>query len=313
MNVQEILDKVENFNSDRRYWFIRTDYGKHFEVFYKGEYIAIGWDYLTLDELKTKAESEIKEKIAQNEELDVSIAIQKGKVTSINNKIKTFLSLKQGDIIIVPSRNSDRLAFGEIVDENSYEANEALEMGDYFKRRKVKWIDLKSIYELDPIFFQLKANQHSISRIDRYAPYIDKVIGNLFIKGDKTHYVLNFEKQEDINFRDLNDLMANIDELVTKINTEFNFDENLEDFYVKINLQSPGTMELIKTAGKSLAVLAFFLSVISCGNDPKTETTNTELEDFATENHELLKDTHDKLDSLQINTKGLIQPFTDGK
>ncbi|WP_294225984.1 hypothetical protein [uncultured Chryseobacterium sp.] len=314
MNVKEILNKVENFSSDRKYWFIRTDYGKHFEVFYKGEYIAIGWDYLALDELKTKSESEIKEKIAKNESLDVFIALQKGKITSIYNKIETFLSLKKGDIIVVPSRNSDRLAFGEIVDEEPYEAEDALEMGDYFKRRKVKWIDLKSIYDLDPIFFQLKANRHSISRIDRYSPYIDKIIGNLFKKGDNTHYVLNFETHDDINFRDLNALMADIDKLVIKINNQFNFNEDLNDFFVKINLQSPGTIELIKTnAGKSLAVLAFCLSVISCGGDIKNETSDKNLKDFSIENHNLLKNTQDKLDSLKVNTKDLTQPFKDGK
>lgn len=311
MNVTEILDRVENFSSYRDYWFIRTDYGKHFDVFYEGGYIAIGWDYLTLDELKTKSKSEIKEKIAQNENLDVSLSRNKSKVTAIYNKINTFLNLKKGDIVVVPSRNSSRLAFGEVIDSSSYEATEALEIGNYFKRRKIKWIDLKGIHNLDPIFFQLKINQHSISKIDRYAPYIDKIIGNLFIKGERTHYILNFEKEDDINFRELNELMVNIDELLIIINTRLSFDENLEDFYVKINLQSPGTMELIKTAGKSLAVLAYLLSVVACGD--ANEESDPDIRDLATQNHTLLNETKAKIDSLKINTKELTQPFANGK
>ncbi|WP_265131242.1 hypothetical protein [Chryseobacterium oranimense] len=313
MNVKEILDKVENFNSDRNYWLVRTDYGKNFEDFYKGKYIAIGWDYLTLDEIKSKSVSEIKQKIAKHDNLDFSITKQKRKITLAYNKINTFLNLKEGDIIVVPTRNSSRLAFGEIVGE-PYEEKEALESGDYFKRRNVKWIDLESIYKLDPNLRQLKANQHSISNINRYAPFIDKVVGNLFKKGDNTHYVLNFETQDDINFRDLNALMADIDKLVIEINKEFNFNEDLDNFFVKINLQSPGTIELIKSeAGKSLAVLAFCLSVISCGGDIKKETSDNKLKEFSTKNHHLLKNTQDRLDSLKVNTIDLTQPFKDGK
>ncbi|HAY3562377.1 hypothetical protein KRE43_08570 [Elizabethkingia meningoseptica] len=311
MDVTEILDRVENFSTQRDYWFIRTDSGKHFDVFYAGQYIAIGWDYLTLDELNSKSESEIKEKIAQHEQLDVTLSMNKAKVTATYNKIKTFLQLKEGDIIVVPSKKSDRLAFGEVIDSASYEATEALEMGNYFKRRKIKWLDLRGIYNLDPIFFQLKINQHSISKIDRYAPYIDKIIGNLFKKGDRTHYILNFEQEEDINFRELNELMVNIDDLLTKINAKLKFNENLEDFYVKINLQSPGTMELIKTAGKSLAVLAYLLSVVACGN--ADDETDPDIKDLATQNHEILNETKAKIDSLKINTKELTQPFTNGK
>ena len=314
MNVKEILNKVENFNADRKYWLVRTDYGRNFDDFYIGEYIAIGWDYLTLDELKSKGKSELKEKIAKFDNLDASISKQKRKITLAYNKIETFLNLKKGDIIVVPSRNSSRLAFGEITDDSAYEDSDELESGSYFKRRKIKWIDKKGIQELDPNLRQLKSNQHSISSIDRLAPYIDKVVGNLFKKGDKTHYVLNFQTYDDINFRDLNALMADIDKLVIKINDQFNFNEDVEDFFVKINLQSPGTMELIKTnAGKSLAILAFCLSVISCGGNIEDKTSDVTLQKFSKENDTLLNNTQKTLDSLQVNYKDLTQPFTDGE
>lgn len=313
MNVQEILNKVENFNTDRKYWLIRADDGNHFEKFYKDGFVAIGWDYLTLDDIKSKSESEIKQKISRSENLDTTISKQKRRVTLAYNKITTFLNLKEGDIIVMPSRKSSRLAFGEIIDQ-PYEDNEALEFGNYFKRRKVKWIDNESINRLDPHLRQVKANQHSISNIDNLAQYIDKVVGNLFQKGDATHYVLNFEKNDDINFRELNNLMSDIDTLLIKINENFNFNENLENFFVKINLQSPGSIELIKeNAGKSLAILAFCLSVVSCGGDVKDETSDKALQDFSVENHKILKDTQDMLDSLKANTNDLTQPFSNGK
>lgn len=311
MNIKEILEKVENFSTHRDYWFVRTDYGKNFDFFYEGNYIAISWDYLTVNDIKTKSDSEIKEIIKKNENLDPSNSKQKGKITLFYNRIKAFFNLKKGDIIIVPSRNSNRLAFGEIMDDEPYEDKDALERGSYFKRRKVKWLEQKGIYQLDPIFFQLKTNQHTISDANRFAPYIDKVIGNLFKKGDLTHYVLNIEKTEDINFKDLSGFMDNIEELITNINSELQFNENIDDFFVKINLQSPGKIELIKKVGKSLAILAFFLSVVAC-KEEKTEM-DPQLQKIYDENESVLNDTKTKIDTLDINISELIQPFKNGK
>ena len=94
-------------------------------------------------------------------------------------------------------------------------------------------------------------------------------MGVLFKKNDKTHYVLNIENPDDIKYDDLEILMRNIKTLVRNINNEFDFNENLDEFYVKISLQSKGSLELIKT-GKSLVIFAFVLSLISCrnNNDP---------------------------------------------
>ena len=311
MEIKEILEKVENFSTERDYWFVRTNYGKNFDIFYEGDYIAIGWDYLTVNDIKTKADSEIKEIIKNKEGLDSFNSKQKGKITLFYNRIKAFFKLKKGDIIIVPSRNSDRLAFGEIMDDEPYEDKDALENSIYFKRRKVKLLEQKIIYELDPIFFQLKTNQHTISDANRFAPYIDKVIGNLFRKGDLTHYVLNIEKTEDINFKDLSGFMDNIEQLVTSINSELEFNEELDQFFVKINLQSPGKIELIKKAGKSLAVLAFLLSAVACGEE-KVEM-DPKLQKIYDENASVLIDTKTKIDTLDINISELTQPFKNGK
>lgn len=311
MNVKEILERVENFSTNRNYWFVRTDYGRNFDTFYEGKYIAIGWDYLTVNDFIKKSESEVKDIISKKENLDSFESNQKGKITLIYNRINAFFKLKKGDIIIVPSRNSDRLAFGEILDNEPYEDDKALENGEYYKRRKIKWIELQSIYKLDPIFYQLKTNQHTISNVDRFAPYIDRVIGNLFQKGDNTHYVLNIEKAEDINFKDLTELMDNIEKLVVSINESLGFDENLDKFFVKINLQSPGKMELIKDVGKSLAILAFMLSAVSCGEE-KTQD-DPQIQALFKENSATLNDTKKRLDSLEINFNELTQPFANGK
>lgn len=309
MTVKEILDKVDKIDGDINYWFVRTNYGEHFDQFTKGNYIAIAWDYFTLNEIETNDEGYIRNKIATQEKFDPENSRDKGKLTSAYHKIRTFLDLKKNDIILVPSKNSDRLAFGRVVDEKAYEEKDEISQGTYFKRRKIEWIDIKNIRSLNPIFYEVKFNQHSVSNINRFAPYIDKVIGNLFKKDDNTHYVLNIEKNENINFDELRSLMDNINILVQTINDELAFNENLDEFYVKINLQSKGTIELIK-AGKSLAILAYLLSLVSCGNIDNNN--DVQIQDLINKNKAVLEQTKKDLDSLEVNTEELTKPFNNG-
>jgi hypothetical protein len=308
MEIKEILQKVENISSDSKYMFVRTEKGLLFEQFTNENHIAIGWDYLTLNQLRKLSIHEIKEKIALKQNLDITKSQGKGKATMSFNKLMLFLNLKKDDIIIIPSRNSDRLAFGRIADTEAYEEVEA---ENFLKRRKIEWFKIVQMNDLNPIFYQVKSNHHTISSISRFAPHIDRVIGNLYQKGDNTHYVLNIEKEEHINFNELNSLMDNIKTLLNKINDEFDFKENPEEFYIKINLQSKGALELIKK-GKSLAVLAFLLSTTSCTENNNQTVADSEIDKFIIENRKLLEDTTKDIDTLKINTEDLIKPFTNG-
>lgn len=307
MTISEILKKVEKVNTESNYWFIRTDYGSLFESFLAEKYIAIGWDFVTLNDLKNSTEDEIKSRIAKKEDYDLSSMSGKMKATTSYNKLKTFIEAKKDDIIVAPSRNSDRLAFGRIVDDKPYEAVNAK---NFIKRRKVEWFEVKQMDDLNPIFFQVKMNQHTISNINRFAPHIDRVIGNLFKKGDNTHYVLNIEQTDDINFDDLTLLMDNIKTLVKKINKEFEFDDNLDEFYVKISLQSKGSLELIKN-GKSLAVLAYVIFLSSCGNLDNEK--DKEIKSFIDSNRATINSTSKVLDTLKANKQEFTQVFENGK
>lgn len=303
MNIEQILSRVDNVKPESNYWFVRTDYGKYFNEFVENRYIAIGWDFLSLLEFKNRSKEVLKAKIIKEEKIDASTFGGKVKVSTIYNKIIAFISLKKDDVVIIPSKNSDYLAFGRIVDELAYEDINAKE---FRKRRKVEWFALKSMRDLNPIFFKVKSNQHTISNITDYAPHIDRVMGVLFKKSDKTHYVLNIENPDDIKYDDLEILMRNIKTLVRNINDKFGFNDDLDEFYVKISLQSKGSLELIKT-GKGLIILAFILSLTSCKN--KNEPIDDKIQEFMIENEKILSKTDEVINNLKINTQELTEPF----
>ncbi|MCX6232925.1 MAG: hypothetical protein NTZ33_15455 [Bacteroidetes bacterium] len=303
MTISEIILKVESVNTESNYWFVRTDYGRLFEDFYQNNFIAIGWDYLTLYDIRNGNIEAIKKKMADIEKVDLNTFSGKMKISLAYNKIQTFISLKKDDIIVMPSRNSDRLAFGRVDDDAAYED---LSVKEFIKRRKVEWYEIKSMEDLNPIFYKVKSNQHAISSINHYASHIDRVIGNLFKKGDNTHYVLKIDKTDDVNFDELQLLMDNIKILMQNINQDFGFNENTNEFYIKINLQSKGNLELIKK-GKSLAVLAYLIFLTSC-NNLDTEKDN-EIAKFIELNKTVLKSTSVVIDTLKMNTYELTKPF----
>lgn len=100
--------------------------------------------------------------------------------------------------------------------------------------------------------------------------------------------------------------MRNIKTLVRNINNEFDFNENLDEFYVKISLQSKGSLELIKT-GKSLVIFAFVLSLISCRNN--NDPVDDKIQKFMQENEQILSKTDEVITNLKINTQEIIEPF----
>lgn len=305
MKITDICKVVERIETKTDYWFVRTNNGALFEDFLKGEYVAIEWDYVTLNMLKNGEVDKIRSLISKHENIDIEDPAGKGKITTIYNKINNFLTFQKNDVVIMPSRNSDRLAFGRIDDNKAYEAGHAK---DFLKRRKVHWQEVKQIDDLNSIFYQVKSNQHAISNIKKFAPHIDRVIGNLFLKEERTHYVLNIEKTEDVDFDELSTLMENIKTLVHNINETFNLGEQNENVFIKINLQSRGTFELIRK-GKSLAVLAYLIYLSSC--NPDMSQQDQQITDFVSQNREVLESTTRVIDSLKINTDELIRPFED--
>ncbi len=303
MNIQEIIDKVDNLNAESNYWFVRTDYGKLFDDFYFGGYIAIGWDYLTLYEFRNTDEYRIKGKMAEFEKVDLTKFQGKIKISAAYNKIRTFTNLRKDDIVIIPSRNSDRLGFGRILDDQPYED---LTAKRFVKRRKVKWLTLKEMNDLNPIFYQVKSNQHTISNVKNYSQHIDRVMGNLFKKDESTHYVFRIEKTDDISFDELRTLMDNIQVLIHNINEFCSFNDNTEEFYIKVNLQSKGALELIRK-GKSLAILAYLIFLTSCNDLDNAQDAS--IKELISRNREVLESTSSVIDSLKMDTNELIKPF----
>ncbi|RZJ99909.1 MAG: hypothetical protein EOO46_21585, partial [Flavobacterium sp.] len=134
MTIAEELDQfVETLVSipvTKRYWLIRTQSGSLYETFVDNKFIAIEHRETTLASLSEfKRESAGDElllrKLIRNQviayhekrlqELEGFEGPEQRTLSLISNQIYKFVfEMKIGDIVIIPSTNSDIISFGEI-------------------------------------------------------------------------------------------------------------------------------------------------------------------------------------------------------
>jgi restriction system protein len=299
MIVEELLNKVENISKETNYWFVRTDYGEYFDTFYENGFIGIGWNEISIEELKnTGLKVSVKEKIGKAEELDYDKTSTKGTITAIYNKLNRFINLKKGDIVIIPSRKSSRYAFGIIQDNEAYSVYQDENNCKHVKRKKVKWINIKPVKLLNPVFQQIKISRHSISQINDYSEYIDNEISNIYLKEGNAHFVLNITTEKDINVESLIELIKNIQKLSKDINTHFHLNESIHDNSIRLNLQSPGNIEFKLPIGKTLVTLSAILA-LSCNNH--NAPINNELTTFANIHSDTLNKINQSMIDLEVD------------
>lgn len=310
-NIKNATTLVPEIPDKRSYWFIRTDSGIHFDDYYKYNFIGIGWNYLTPRELQNLDTESVKKIIAKREDLDMSISKSKGLVTSIYNKLIRFQNLKKGDLILIPSYGASSFAFGILDDDKIYTESEKIGTCDYIKRRKVKWIKTTTIDSLDPIFYKIKMSRHAISDIDKYAKFIDRETESLYTKHGYAHFIINVRKEDDINLQKLISFIDAVKKLVNDANEYFKYEENITELAIRLNLQSPGIIELISKQGGALIVAgALIATLASCNSQANTiqnDTLKTELkksidnDKFVDVQEDSLKDIAKLMSELEIN------------
>lgn len=288
MDMKELCVSLgaDIINPERNYWLVRTKGGKFFEDFYFQGYVAIGWNNINIDIADTRDKKEIIDDMKNQ----VCELYKEEKVPGRPaGQIYRFIKeMKKGDIVIVPNADSKYIAFGELTDDNMYIENvdsedidiDTLEKallynGDetyiteslaevscpFSKRRKVRWIREMDRNKLDSSLYALLNSHGTISEANKYAYSIDRELSSFYIKGEKAHLVYKVTTEEDVAAIDLLDFVyKNLDYI--DVYNEL-FDENIskKDVIMKLNVQSPGPIDLQgNIAGiAAIATLGVFL------------------------------------------------------
>lgn len=285
-SLDKFIEKIPEFSSERNYWFVRTDGGKYFDYFYENNLIAIGWNEITAKDIreKTPGAGAMRIKIAKANYYDINTSKGKSKVTGVVNKLSHFANhLKEGDIVVMPSHGSSRIAIGEIRDTKIFENISKDQICDYQKRKKVLWYKQYKFSELDSIFYRIKRSQHAITNITPYASYIDRYTKSVFQKNGHGHLIIDVKSKEEISALSLFETWIDLINLTDEFSKENDIEFRKEQVHAKINVQSPGNIELITLTVTGLATLGMVLAaIIGADFSFKSETLKIDMQ-FKTE------------------------------
>lgn len=255
--MMDLKKFIPEINPNRNYWLVRTQGGMFFQEFFFSDYIAIDWNEIDdVDLIKDeKRHNELVELIKEKYDKDSVPGL------SANQMRKFVRDMKKGDVVIIPSKNSEYIAYGELLNDEIYIENvkeEELEKDDcnFRKRRAVRWIKHQKKEEIDVYMYKLLNNHQTISSANEFADIIDRTLQPFYIKDDKAHFIVKVNQEGDISAIDLSSFVYNTTSLVDSFNKISNEQFNKREINTKVNVHSPGIIEFIGPI-KVMSCIAF--------------------------------------------------------
>lgn len=277
LTLDYFIKNIREIDSERRYWLVRTMGGSYYQNFVEMGYIAIGFNEITLSDLKQLpndidiARDTLKPIIAQ-------------KLPNVTNQsyfgsqiVRFYKEIKVDDVVVVPDRLSHRVKFG-IVKGEVYEATIAHIDGacQFTKRRKVEWFMERVRYALNPKLQLMLNTRHIITDIDDYANYIDSLANDFYLKDGETNMVLHINTEESVFANDffvIKDILSLFDDFCH----EYSIDCSSNDFAFKVQMQSKGNAQFSTKKIASATVLGLFIIGIN-GGGIRVKTGNVDLD-----------------------------------
>ena len=228
---------VQEINTRRRYWFIRTQSGKYFSEFNRKNFVAIGHEEVpSLPAMERTPEivNRVKQTYKQ--------------ANRILNQVYRFCEeIKKDDIIIIPSTSSTTFLFGRVLEDSIYKVSpEKLEPGkcEFTRRRKVEWIRNIEKSKIDSKLYTFFRNQQTLSNIDSYGEFIDRAIYPFYIKNDVAHLTLAVGTQESPDALDIPNFLGVVINHANEMAEKLNLPSSKNNIRSRINVQSEGLIEL---------------------------------------------------------------------
>lgn len=240
--------------------------GDYYTEYVENEFIAIGYNEITVDDLRhLPSKDQLARKALQ--------AILKDRRGTNNNTgypasqmLRFTREMKEGDIVIVPSSASYKVTLG-VIQSDIYAETKNLHIEGrcpFAKRRTVEWLRTSTRHLL-PAELQLMFNsRHIISDVNGYAPFIDNFLNDFYTKGDLTYLVLRV-KQEQILTADDFTLISDLMELFNEYSSEHELGLTSKNIGMKMCVQSPGDILAFAQSPEGIAVIGLIVMFIKGG------------------------------------------------
>lgn len=281
--LDTITENVKPISVNKRYWLIRTQGGELFDTFYENNFVGLDHQQISLKNLSllrtrfiedTKFHGAIKDAIIDfyTDNLETGErTLSDRNITLISNQIyKFYRQVKKGDIVIIPSYSSTKVAFGEVLESNIAEFDDTeLRQFDHstqFLNKRVRWINEYDRSDLDPNIFKMFTAHQAINEVNKYAHVIERTLQDFFILDNKAHLIINVQQKSEINARGLfglgHSFLDILDDVISYLQIE-GVDTN--DFQVEVNINSRGKIDLKSYSKKGTVIALLTLGVFGGG------------------------------------------------
>lgn len=273
--LREAAERIPVLNTQRQYWFIRTNGGAFYQDFWESRSVGIGYNLITLAEVNRALANS--EKRAPHLTLIDLVKERYPKVDppgrAVGLIMRFLTEMKPGDVVVIPSGSSFRLAFGEITDAPPSEivTNTTNDNLIYRKRRSVKWLTQRDWYSLDSNLYSAFSGSQALIKITPYEQYLDREMYSIYSKGGETHVRLDIGTPGGIDGEDYFDMGHSLLALCRDFKSEAGLTERGNKIEVRSNVQSPGLFEFITHAPVVATFLASALIVGLFGGHLKAE------------------------------------------
>lgn len=286
--IDSFLDFVIDIPETKGYWLIRTNSGFFYDDFKDANIVGISHNQIKLSSIeqiskkygneKKRTVKEFKEIIKRvDKEANHIELLSENAISIAANQIYRFVfEVKKGDIVIIPSENSETILIGEVT--KSYISSKTLKTSDntpIILLKEVRWLKEVNRRKLDPNLYKIFFAHQAINDIKDYESPIERTINDLYILNNEAHLIINIGKQEDIPASELFGLGYHILSEIDGFAKFYNLDISSSDFDVSINLNSKGTIDLKSKVKKGIPLAALILFICGGGLTSKNFNLST--------------------------------------
>lgn len=207
--------EIYYLSGEESYWLFSSGKSEElFDSFEREGVIGIGWDKISLEEIKENNEDKLKGLFKERySDLEEKYKTDKGFIQYVSltiNKLKRFVDeIKLGDIIVLKDRGRNQIKFGKVISEAEESKNIKLMIDDSLgycnKFRKVKWLKTINKEKTQPELKLALSARHAISVInnEKVKEEINREIFSFFYRGQDLHMVFRVEKKKILNLMNL--------------------------------------------------------------------------------------------------------------
>ncbi len=270
--LDDLVNNCVKINDSRNYWFVRTDSGRLYESYLDQNVISIGYPEIAINYMYKRdiSESALRQELLQK----VSEIYPDHKVPGliVSQLFRFFFEVKEGDVVIIPSSSSDDLAIGIVESDVVTHSNiyikkvDSISIDDEFNKVKnINWMRTIPKNNYNPKFFQMFSSHQAIFNVNNYASWVDPLLHDFYKKNDKYYLRLNVEKENGIIFRELFSTCLSLLDVGDEILYDLSIKEDTTNIESKINLNSPGEIDLISYAPYILVLVALIIIFVNGG------------------------------------------------